>query len=822
MIESLQRIGQRISTLFGEPSLATQGTAKNGKEMFDACTLSQFLPYEDYDEEHGVFFCRGSIGFAIEAYALPGSEEAQQKEIDHLFEDILEEGASIQCILFADHRIGHLLNRWRLGRRSDDPVLNEISDRRSQFLSSSKQTTTRQFRFVFSYSMPLHEEATPHLLKTLCSKKEKILQLLNGMSHAWSWTPQNLLEFTGVFLNFSFDTDRKQPIWNPYQVLSEQMTKGGILRVHEDGLEWGQDITFKTFRVVDYPSSWSLGLMQNLIGDAWRDHYRLNVPFYLHYSVHCPKQGKAEREFWQRSQLIEKQGRSHSLLRMIPELDAELKESMEVRQALTQGARFVWTRFSVGMWAKKEKIAQSEQVLNSLFRLNQFSIVPNHFLHLPQLLADLPIAASEYVSDLKGLNLFKTTLTSECGNFIPVQGEWQGTSPRSGMLLAGRRGQLMNWNPFDNRSGNYNVVVSGRSGSGKSVFMQELLVNGLSTGANVFVLEVGRSFEKLCHLLNGQAIEFSQGSPVCLNPFSIIPAEDEEARDLSFSCLKSVITCMASPTKGTTDYENSAIERAIRQAWDLKKNQATITDIAHWLESQEDTRARSLAMVLTPYTKEGLYSRYFEGKNNVSFTNPMVWIELEELKDKKDLQAVVMQLFILSITNQAFLGDRKTPFYICIDEAWDLLRGSQTGAFIETLARRLRKYNGSLVIGTQGIDDFFATPGAQAAFENSDWMCLLAHKKSAISNLVQSGKLKFSGAQQKAMESVTTRQGEFSEVMICDANGGYTVTRLVLDPFSQFLYSTKADEYSRVKELQASGLTLSEAIHKLVEEREKH
>lgn len=96
----------------------------------------------------------------------------------------------------------------------------------------------------------------------------------------------------------------------------------------------------------------------------------------------------------------------------------------------------------------------------------------------------------------------------------------------------------------------------------------------------------------------------------------------------------------------------------------------------------KDEKARILGVMLTPYTKTGMYAKYFEGENNVDFTNPLVVIELEELKGKEDLQAVILQMFIMDIANRAFLGDRKTQFYICIDEAWDLLRAPQTGKFI--------------------------------------------------------------------------------------------------------------------------------------------
>ena len=223
--------------------------------------------------------------------------------------------------------------------------------------------------------------------------------------------------------------------------------------------------------------------------------------------------------------------------------------------------------------------------------------------------------------------------------------------------------------------------------------------------------------------------------------------------------------------------------------------------------------------MLTPYTKDGVYGRYFEGENNVDFTNPMVVIELEELKEKKDLQGVVLQLFIMTITSQMFLGDRKTPFHICIDEAWDLLRGTQTGPFIETLARRLRKYNGSLVIGTQSVEDFYQTQGAMAAYENSDWMCLLSQKASSIDRLKESKRLTMDSSMEAALKSLKVRSGEYSEVLIYNTQDGYAIGQLLLDPFSALLYSTKAEDYERVKYFNKKGLSMSESIERVLEER---
>ncbi len=791
------------------------------EDVFDKHPFSDVLPYEAFDEESAIFLNRTSLGFTIECLPIMGADNATQKEITSIFQEILEECDSIQCLLWADHRVGDILDAWEKSRDGNQEIYKEIAKKRTENLKNSENFSCKNFRFIFSYSTPIQKDCEISQMERLVVKREKILKLLKAITYSFVWGIGDFLNTVNGMINFSNEPKIEKKKWNPYQTLSSQFQAGGSLVVKTNGLEWKDNgnIEFKSFRVVDFPDHWSLNAMQNLIGDVFRDAYRINDPFYIHYGVFCPKASQVEHDFWKRSQLVEKQGMSYSLRRMIPKLEEELKEGHLVRQNQNEGIKFVKTQLSCGIWTKgKGRMAGAEQALKSLFRINQFCIVENDYLHLPIFLSCLPMTWSEYSFDFERLKLLRTTMSIECGNFVPLQGEWMGTSS-AGMLLVGRRGQIVNWNPFDNKSGNYNVVVSGKSGSGKSVFMQDLLLSGLGIGAKVFIIDIGRSFEKMCDSLDGQHIQFSSTSNICLNPFSNISETDEEERNIAFSYLKSVIACMALPVEGTSSYENSAIEIALQSVWSAKKSKATITDVSEWLKNQVDQRDRSLGIMLTPYTKNGVHGKYFEGKNNVDFTNPMVLIELEELNEKKDLQAVVLQLFIMAITNHAFLGDRKTPFYICIDEAWELLRARQTGMFIETLARRLRKYHGSLVTGTQYIDDFFVSAGAEAAFNNSDWMCIFSQKQSSIKRLGESNKIDLTPHKQRSLESVATIQGLYSELAICDGNGNYSICRSYLDRFSQLLYSTKPQEYSMLSDFKKQGFTIVEAINKALEKR---
>ena len=131
----------------------------------------------------------------------------------------------------------------------------------------------------------------------------------------------------------------------------------------------------------------------------------------------------------------------------------------------------------------------------------------------------------------------------------PLQGEWKGTQ-RPSLLLPGRRGQIAIWNPFDNMEGNYNVAIAAKSGSGKSVLTQEYIVSLVGSGGRVWVIDIGRSYEKTCRMLGGEFIEFTPDNVISINPFTFITNFDD-----SLELLKPLSAAMARPSSTTSDEE---------------------------------------------------------------------------------------------------------------------------------------------------------------------------------------------------------------------------------------------------------------------------
>ena len=688
--------------------------------------------------------------------------------------------------------------------------------------SPFKPYSLRNFRCFLSFSKKIGLSSRGD--QELCERlKNQIVTTLDMLGlPVKTWSAEDLLSTLDGILNIN-TTQVNAPVvpWNPLQSLSEHLSCAQTnLSVEEDGLFLSnRDLNVRTYGVRSYPQHWSLHAMGELIGDLDRDQAQIPCPFMIHYGVTIPKQDKPKNKLMAKTSYVEKQARS-PIGKYLPSIMNEAEELTFVREAINKGERIVQTQFGVILMAKPKEMDNAEQILLNLFVAKEWKLEANRYLHLPMFLTSLPCVWGEgAVQGLLALKKLKTTLSTESANLLPIQGEWKGTQT-PGMLLAGRRGQLFTWSPFDNNAGNYNVCVVGRSGSGKSVFMQELLTSILGLGGRVFVFDVGRSFEKICRLLKGQFVEFSSNTSLCLNPFTTIPTDNDEVASDALAMLKSVLILMAAPIHGVDDSSASLLEQAMRETWQRYKCESTISDIADWLskrgEDKNDEKAKNLGQMLYPYTTNGTYGRFFNGPSTVNLDNPLIVIELEELKERKDLQAVVVQMMIINITNQMFLGDRKTPFSIVFDEAWDMLGGKQGGVFIETLARRLRKYRGSLVVGTQSINDFFQSPGAQAAFDNSDWMCMLSQKPESIEHLKKSNRISLSAQQEAQLKSVKTKQGQYAELMISGTHG-YAIGRLLLDPFSNLLYSTKAEDFSAVNLLtHGGGMDVGDAIKQLI------
>lgn len=824
MLQNLsQLLGHKIATFFGERTNygvnPTSPSLDALNETLKTYSLSNFMPYESYDPGTGLFSNHSSIGFVLETPPLVGCSEQMQTMVSGIFRDLLPEESCLQCILYADSHIDGFLEHWLQPRKGKGEITEYLAEQRTNHLRNlifegSGSTCFRNYRFIMAFSKK-GSLLNPLLKQETLSLREQLSSALQNLGLPLKmWDASDLIQTLSGWFVAPQETCQDTRKWNQFDSLSKQiLIPGQHFLIEPKHIVVNQDESYvRTYAVESEPDEWSLHAMGELIGDPFREYLRIPCPFMIHYGVYVPPQDSTSTRLKARAAYSERQA-TQSLIKLIPRLQEEAMEFAYMRERLAESERLVRTNLTITLFCPQHLIEKADQALHTVYKTKKWKLRANRIIHLQSLLGCLPMHWGEGIhEDLNYHGRTKTTLSTESANLVPLQGEWCGTRT-PGVLLSGRRGQIFYWSPFDNTSGNYNVCVVGRSGSGKSFFMQEMLTSTLGLGGRVFVLDVGRSFEKTCHLLGGQFIEFTTDTPLCINPFSTIPTQSPEETSDALAMLRPIVAVMVAPKRGTTDIENAFIDKAVFAAWEKNGAQASIDDIAEWLNIQTDERAKDLSTMLFPYTSFGAYGRFFNGKCNVNFKHNLVVIELGELKERKELQSVVFKTVFMQILNQMLNSDRKTPTLIKMDEIWDVLKGEQKeeAHYIEAGVRQSRKFFCALVFGTQSVHDFYASPAAQAAFENSDWLCLLSQKKESIAQLKKSARLLLDPAAEELLNSVTTQQGKYAEIMIVGPQGS-AVGRLITDPFTRILYSTKAEEYAAVKHYQSQGMSLLNAV----------
>jgi len=828
----LSQLGEKIAKAFGEQNLGVPSTSYFGpivQSYGQQFMMADLFLYDNYDEQRRLFHNQDSVGFVLETLPLIGASEEMQKEVSSLFQYILPEGSSLQVMLWADPHIGDLCDAWKYARVGQRPIIQKLAERRADFLrkmafeSPQSPYTLRNFRCVLSYSQPDygHNPVALDGVAQISSQLKTSLEMLRLPVSVWG--PEDLINMLeGMLCLDVSETFTRKRAWNPLDSLQTQITSAETclaVRSNDLVLQGREDVNIRTYQVKQYPEMWSLHAMGMLIGDHERDMAQIPCPFFIHYGIHIPLQEKPQKKVTSKALYVDTQAQS-SLAKYLPSLQKESAELRFVREQLNKGERIVQTHFTIALFAKDDLLPKAEQILRNLFQGQEWRLEANRFLHLPMLLSALPMSwGPGMTKTLANLGKLKTTLSTESANLLPLQGEWHGT-PSLGLLLAGRKGQIFTWSPFDSPS-NYNICVLGQSGAGKSVFMQEIVMSLLGLGGRVVVLDIGRSYQKLGQLLDAQFIRITNQSVISLNPFSDLRDRRESDQDYrnSLTMIKQVLTSMLSPSGTLDDLENSYLEIALDQVTTQKGSHTEVSDIAAWFVNHPDPRVNDMGTRLYSFTQEGIYGKFFSGPSTISFSNRLVIVEFEDIKESKELSAVILQTLIANISNLVYQGDRKTKSGLVMDECWEFIKGKAGETLIEGASRTFRKYDWLLLMGSQNAEDFHKSLAAKAAFNNSAWKCYLSQSKEAFKTF-EKEELITSPAMLSLLRTVKMAPGKYGEALIV-SDSGYAVGRLILDPFSQLLYSTKAQEFNAVEERVKQGVPVEEAIDQLLAEKTK-
>jgi len=818
--------------------------------------LHELLPWRAWDESTELYVNAASHGFVSEIPPFAGIDAETLGALGGALADAAPARCTLQFIHWASPRFGAPLAAWGAARRNAGGLHRTIAGRREALFGHAgwralhpggPPFTCADYRvFVTAAMAGLPNTGTETSLGAFRRALEGTLASAGAQARRIG--PDELLSLAAEWIAPAVSTPAERAIeargpstglpaasllraarrWSPRDPLHTQcIAPGRALTVRPEGLVFhhpdGEDVAVRVLTALAFPEVWPGWRGNALIGDFHRDFLQPGCPVLTCLTVMTGDAADGEKAFLKSARATQQAGTGIS--RYLPGLPEKARDWRFVTERLKDGERLVKATYLIAVYCPAQAVDEAEQAVRAIYHGQGWRVAAERYMQLPSWLSCLPLAgAGGLDADLARMGRMKTLLSAAAVNLAPLHGEWRGQRLDADnppvLLVLGRRGQPAGWSPFANDAGNYNVAVTGKSGSGKSVLMQELVCGLVAAGGEAVVIDDGRSFQHTAEALGGEFIQFGRDS-ACLNPFAMIDSAaahaDDDYREECFSMLAGVVRRMCRRHGAMDDIEAALIDGAIADAWEDAGNDADLGHVQRCLQDHGDARAKDMGLALGPWRPGGASGRLFAGNNVPALDAAFTVFELAELKGRKDVQAVVLMLVVFLATQRMYHGDRTVPKAIVVDEAWDLLSGEDSRGFIEGAARRARKYRGALVTGTQSVNDYYANPAARAAWDNADWVIFLSQKDESVELLKTEKRIHCDAGMERALKSLRTAAGRYAELVLHGPDG-WRVARLVLDAWSVALFSSRGPAFAAVERLKAGGLSTAAAIARVVGE----
>lgn len=283
---------------------------------------------------------------------------------------------------------------------------------------------------------------------------------------------------------------------------------------------------------------------------------------------------------------------------------------------------------------------------------------------------------------------------------------------------------------------NYNSVLFGKAGGGKSYAIKLEILRSLMFDTEVIVIDPEREYEYLAEAVDGRYFNISLTSRHHINPFDLPPPrEDESPADILRSNIINLIGLFRIMLGGLTPEEDAILDRAITETYasrditpesDFSKiTPPILSDLELILANLAG--GESLAQRLGKYT-QGTWAGFINQPTNVDVNKKLVVFSVRDMED--ELRPVAVYLIVHHIWNVVRAELKKR--LLVVDEAWWLMKSEDGASFLFGIAKRARKYYLGLATITQDVGDFLNSPYGKAIITNSSMQILLKQSPATI------------------------------------------------------------------------------------------
>ncbi|MEV4648348.1 DUF87 domain-containing protein [Saccharopolyspora sp. NPDC049357] len=538
------------------------------------------------------------------------------------------------------------------------------------------------------------------------------------------------------------------------------------IEVHPRHLQIGQDWV-ASFAVTGYPREVHPGWLQPL----------LTYPGRLDVSLHVEPIDPRIAADRLRKQLGKlESGRRHSASHgrlQDPEVEAATEDAYDLSDRLARGEGRL---FRLGLYltvhaASEQELVEEIGALRALTASLLMDAKPTTYRSLQGWITALPMGLDQ-------IGMTRTFDTAALSAAFPFTSpdlpppDVTSASTAAGVLYGWNLGSqgLVHWDRF--ACENYNSVILGRSGAGKSYLVKLEALRSLYRDVEIAIIDPEDEYARLAAAVGGTYFPLGTEG-IHLNPLDLpihtrpdgrrsAPADAVTRRSLFIHTLLSIL--FGQPL--TAD-ERAVLDQAVTTTY----QQAGITDDARtWTRPApllSDLRAvlahlggdtaRELASRLQPFT-DGAFRGLFDGPTTAPPAGHLLVFSLRNLPDELKPAGTLLTLDTVwrRVSNPATCRPR-----LCVvDEAWLLMQQQAGAEFLWRMAKSARKHWAGLTVATQDVGDVLGTDLGKAVIANAATQILLRQAPQAIDDVVRSFAL--SEGERQFLLSAGTGQGLLS------------------------------------------------------------
>ena len=283
-------------------------------------------------------------------------------------------------------------------------------------------------------------------------------------------------------------------------------------------------------------------------------------------------------------------------------------------------------------------------------------------------------------------------------------------------------GGLCVFDPFDEeRFTNANIAVLAHSGAGKSYAAASVVLSGYTRGIGAILLDPEAEYAGMIRELGGTYLHFAAGSGHAINVLDplLFAADPEEPGDQ----LTDVLDLIGLMCGRLDEVERAQVEAAIRSVVGHSDGTPVLGDI--WRELERTQPGSRVSTILRRWVTGDL-GRMFSAPTNVDLGAAVVGFNVRDLTE----ELIPPAFLILANWLWAALRRERRARHLLIDEVGLLLEHEPVRRFLIRLARRIRKYGGSLILVSQNPGDFFETKDGAVLATNPSILLLGSQKHS--------------------------------------------------------------------------------------------